>query len=96
MASSDSFFMNGLTSLSTAEHLLFVGHLSEEESRLYWESVLFNPKNFEGFPMLSFQEAYKYSGGCMHLMGESYRLHCHSRGKIEPRFMHEPCCLKKA
>jgi len=89
MASNDSFFYEWLNQFvdSGAFRYFFVGHLSEEESRLYWESALFNPKHFEGIPPLRFEEVYKYCGGCMHLMGETYRMYCYSRGKIEPRLM---------
>ena len=89
MASNDSFFYEWLNQFvdSGAFRYFFVGHLSEEESRLYWESALFNPKHFEGIPPLRFEEVYKYCGGYMHLMGKSYRMYCYSRGEIEPRLM---------
>ena len=80
--------MNGLASLLTAEHsATFLWGIYQRKSLDFIESALFNPKHFEGIHPLRFEEVYKYCGGCMHLMGETYRMYCYSRGKIEPRLM---------
>lgn len=89
MASSDSFFFKWICQFvdSGSFRYLFVGHLSQQESKDFWERVLFNSEHFVGFPPLSFEEAYKYCGGCIHLLDEAYSLYRHSKGSLTPERM---------
>ena len=62
----------------------FVGHLSYQESLKYWDQLKMSSS---GIPKLTFDEAYKVCGGCMHLLEGVHKMYYASGGKIQPSHM---------
>jgi len=83
MASSDSFFLKWITQFVDSGTFCnyVVDHLPFDEAKRYWDSLV--DKNID----LKFEEVYKYCGGCIHLMGLTYRMYRATCGEIHPHSM---------
>lgn len=86
IASSDSFFLkwiNQFVDCGVYSNYV-VDHLPQDEAMEYWESLV---DQDNGQFSLKFEDAYKYCGGCMHLMALTYRMYCATQGEIGPAEM---------
>ena len=81
MASSDSFFHRWIAQYIDSAYFrnFVIGHLCKEEARRYWEEEVVK----DGKP-LAFEDVYNICGGCMHLMGETYRIYNATGGVVKP------------
>jgi len=89
MASSDSFFLKWINQFvdSAAYGNFFLGHLSQNDAKKFWEKLEKEQKNTKGILPLEFIEANKVCGGSIHLLKGVHRLYYASKGIIHPNKM---------